>query len=86
ELSENLVRFAGIDQNIFLNNQDVFAQNATESEPSQTSHSACIANCREQYIDEDGNKLRGFGACRFNCWVDTAIRILEAVAPIVAAL
>ncbi|MFN3756981.1 MAG: hypothetical protein ACK4RM_08490 [Flavobacterium sp.] len=80
------MRFAGIDQNIFLNNQDVFAQNATESEPSQTSHSACIANCRAKFIDEDGNRLPGFGGCRFNCWVDTTVRVLEDVAKIVSSL
>lgn len=32
--------------------------------------------------DENGDKIKGRGAFKANCWVDTAVRILEALSPL----
>lgn len=45
-------------------------------------HAGCIEWCKGKYTDEEGNKKRGRGACKANCWVSTAVRVLEAVAVI----
>ncbi len=44
-------------------------------------HASCIEACKDKYTDDDGNKIRGRGACKANCWVDTTIRTLDAISP-----
>lgn len=48
-------------------------------------HSDCISGCNDKFTDDDGNKIKGRGACKFNCWVDTVKDIIVAVAPAVIA-
>ena len=50
--------------------------------PRLSPHAVCIQWCRDRYIDENGDKLPGLGRCRASCWIDTAIRVLEALAPL----
>lgn len=47
-----------------------------ESGPRLSDHAACIEWC-------NSNKERGEGRgnCKFNCWVDTAIKIIDACIP-----
>jgi hypothetical protein len=42
-------------------------------------HADCVNNCFDRYTDDKGNKIRGRGACRAGCWVDSAIEILKEV-------
>jgi hypothetical protein len=44
-------------------------------------HTMCIETRKDKYTDGEGNKLRGRGACKANCWVDTGIRIIKALVP-----
>lgn len=53
-----------------------------EGGPRLSEHAACIEWCKKNYTDADGNKIEGRGACKANCWVDTAIRVLEALSPL----
>lgn len=46
------------------------------------NHSKCIENCNDKYTDKDGNKLKGRGACKFNCWVETVKEIIDDLAKI----
>lgn len=58
-------------------------------------HSDCMKACKNEFIDpntgkvknnpETGEPMSGYGACKFNCWVDTSVRVLVALAPIIAA-
>lgn len=43
------------------------------------THSDCINGCNERYTDADGNKIKGRGACRANCWVDTIIEVIYGI-------
>jgi hypothetical protein len=45
-------------------------------------HSDCISGCNSSFTDDNGDKISGRGACKGNCWVDTAVRVLEAAATI----
>ncbi len=38
------------------------------------AHADCMNDCRDRYTRGNGR-----GECRANCWIDTAIRILEAI-------
>ena len=42
-------------------------------------HKDCMDECNDEFRDEDGNKLDGLGRCRTNCWIDTAVRVIEAI-------
>jgi hypothetical protein len=44
-------------------------------------HAACIEWCNDHYTDSDGNKIPGRGACKANCWVDTFVRLVDALVP-----
>lgn len=55
-------------------------------------HKKCIDSCKKEFIDPStgqvktdpttGEPISGFGACKFNCWVDTTVRALESLAKI----
>ena len=66
----------------------VFEQMRTEAQGNESSHdhSSCIQGCIENYTNEDGTKKPGRGACKFNCWVSTAVQIIQAIAPVLAVL
>lgn len=68
--------------------EDEFNKLHTESksdpnEPELSEHASCIEACKDRYTDDKGNKIKGRGACKGNCWVDTGIRIVEALTTIV---
>lgn len=42
-------------------------------------HAQCIEACKDKYTDENGDRIRGRGACKANCWVDTGVRVLRAI-------
>lgn len=46
--------------------------------------SSCVASCHETFTDDDGNKLKGRGACKASCWATIAIAAAAVVATIVA--
>ncbi|WP_298144942.1 hypothetical protein [Flavobacterium sp.] len=77
ELSANILRIGGIGADFFVRNPQNFQTYAEEP-----SHSQCIDNCNKKYTSPDGERLPGRGACKFNCWVSTTVRILEAIATI----
>lgn len=40
--------------------------------------------CRDEFLGPDGKLTKcGYGGCKFDCWVSTAVRIIEAVAKLV---
>lgn len=42
--------------------------------------SECIKACKDEFIDpHTGDPISGFGACKFNCWVDSAVRTLSKI-------
>mgnify|MGYP001373906736 CR=1 FL=1 len=51
-------------------------------------HSDCMRACRKAYTGDDGKLIKGtgLGACRANCWIDTSIRVIVAVAEALSPL
>lgn len=45
-------------------------------------HANCIEMCKDKYTDSDGNKIKGRGACKANCWVDTIVEVLKSIAQV----
>lgn len=61
-------------------NEKNVAKSATGSGdcPKETSpFTCCIEYCNQKYTDENGNKIRGRGRCKTNCWIDVGIRLVE---------
>lgn len=56
---------------------------ATATGTGEHDHATCISGCNTQFTNADGTKKPGRGACKFNCWVSTTVKILEHVAEIV---
>lgn len=52
-----------------------------ENDGELSPHAACIEWCNDEYTDSDGNKIPGRGSCKANCWVDTVIRVVDALVP-----
>ena len=69
--------------------QEFFDEVVNSAVSEGSPHSACINNCRDLFLDEDGNRIsdedgnekKGYGSCKANCWVDTAVRVLDAIIP-----
>ena len=50
-------------------------------------HSECIDGCNEEYTDSDGNKIKGRGACKANCWLRSISEaLIKAIPSVIAAL
>ena len=66
----------------------VFEQMRDEAEANGSTHdhSTCIQGCIQNYTNEDGTKKPGRGACKFNCWVSTAVQVIQAIAPVLAVI
>lgn len=53
-----------------------------DSVESTTPHSDCMRVCDTEHLDQNGDKIpgkKGYGKCRFRCWVDTAVRVIESI-------
>ncbi len=74
-ISQNILDALNITQNIF--NEDLATE--TNNDKELSPHAACIQWCKKNYTDENGDKIRGRGACKFDCWVDTTIRVIDAI-------
>lgn len=51
-----------------------------EAQPQQETLSDCLIKCKDNFTDANGNKIKGRGECRFGCWVQAAIDLVEKVA------
>ena len=82
EVSENILNITGLSKNEL----ELEVIESTHSDPENPNedlspHAKCIEGCKDKYTDENGNKKNGRGSCKANCWVDTAIRVLDAGVP-----
>ncbi|MFK8297105.1 hypothetical protein ACI76O_01785 [Capnocytophaga cynodegmi] len=50
------------------------------------NHAECIDKCNDKHKDENGNKTKGRGACKFNCWVQTVKEVISDIAEIAGAI
>ncbi len=44
------------------------------------THMGCMQYCRDRYTTADGKKISGRGVCKADCWIDSAVRILQGAA------
>ena len=82
-VSSNILDAIGISQSEFDSQLQTEVNSDDDDDPNDglSPHAQCIETCKDKYTDENGNKIRGRGACKANCWVDTAIRLVEAIVP-----
>ncbi|SHJ17664.1 hypothetical protein SAMN04488096_109147 [Mesonia phycicola] len=83
DVSENILELKGITRAEFEAELINVTNGGDEDDPNDglSPHSKCIEACKDKYTDEDGNKIKGRGSCKANCWVDTAIRLMDAGVP-----
>ncbi len=81
-----------LDAKIGINPDTFVDEMVSYGEGSDSPHSICIQKCKDKHIDPatgkkytDGRGV-GYGGCRFSCWVDTAVRIIEALSPVLKAV
>jgi len=43
----------------------------------------CLTKCQKEYTDENGNKMKGRGVCKFECWTKAVIKVLKEIAEII---
>ena len=81
-ISESYLSFTGFTLNEieeqFVTN---FDPGGDDPKDDLSEHAKCIEACNRLYTDEDGEKMKGRGRCKGNCWVDTAIRLVDAITP-----
>lgn len=65
----------GSDYNTLFNDDKI-------SHLDDPTFSGCMDGCDEDHRDENGDKIKGYGRCRFRCWVDVSVRIIDAVFPL----
>ncbi|MGR7812210.1 hypothetical protein [Lacinutrix undariae] len=70
---------------LYYLNDPAFANDVEEDEKKH-NHAACIQGCITKYTDENGEKIKGRGACKANCWVSTAVDVIKAAATIISAV
>jgi hypothetical protein len=80
-VADELLDFAGITQAEFDIEIITYGPGDGDEDPNEdlSPHTACIEGCKDKYTDEDGNKIKGRGACKGNCWVDTTVRLFKAI-------
>lgn len=75
EASEALLNELKMSNEMF--SEAFFKQLELENE-TKGRHSDCIENCNDKY-----DKGEGRGKCKFNCWVDTTVELIKAIAELV---
>ncbi|MFD2696584.1 hypothetical protein ACFSQ0_01115 [Mesonia sediminis] len=82
EVSENILNITGLSK-AELELEVIESTHSDPENPNEdlSPHAKCIEDCKDKYTDEYGNKINGRGTCKANCWVDTAIRVLDAGVP-----
>lgn len=88
-VSPELLEITGITQHELDNiiEEQIEIENTISAAPVQvnmkdydmTTHAGCIEFCKDKYTNPDGTKIPGRGKCKGNCWIDTAIRIIDAL-------
>lgn len=73
----------GIEDATDMTSMELFNEVKNKMElKTKGEHSDCIEGCIDKYTDENGGKIKGRGRCKANCWVDTAVRVLDKIGKI----
>lgn len=67
------------DMNKMMSGEITFTSNASLT--TSINLSACLKDCHERFTDENGDKIKGRGACKAGCWVDTVVKVVITVLP-----
>lgn len=63
----------------------LYVENKSDpSEPELSEHASCIEWCNQNYTDSNGEKIKGRGKCKGNCWVDTTIRAIGELTSVIS--
>ncbi len=78
--SKNLDKFfKNVPRNLIYKNwRDSEFQTLTAGEDGP--HSDCMDKCDTDHRDpKTGEKIKGYGTCRFRCWVDTIVTVITGI-------
>ena len=78
ELTSNLISETDLSSDFWINNS------GSNSQSNGRIQGSCIASCQEAFTDDEGDKIKGRGACKAECWAQTAIKVAAVVVAIVA--
>jgi len=76
--SSNLISETNLSSDFWLNNS------GSNSQSNGRIKSSCIASCQKQFTDDNGDKIKGRGAYKAECWAQTAIKVAAVMVAIVA--
>lgn len=76
EISNNIFEQTSLKSDFLIIAQEKGQLDATKS--------SCVASCQEKFTDADGNKIKGRGWCKAECWAQTIIKAAAVVVAIAA--
>jgi len=82
--TEDLLNVLNIESNeelLYLIESSISSETNSDDPGDDSPHTKCIQYCIDKYSDEDGNKTKGRGRCKGNCWIDTIVRVIREIGP-----
>jgi len=80
EMTDNLFDETGLEPDFWVD----YKSNSTTS--SRSYSDSCIADCHDEFTDDEGNKIKGRGWCKAGCWAKTAAKVAAAAAAVIVAV
>ncbi|AWI24922.1 hypothetical protein [Flavobacterium pallidum] len=81
EFSDNMIKNTSVTTNYFVVNANKLSEESAEGK----SLSDCLTDCKKNFTNPDGTKIKGRGECKAGCWWDAAVKVLPMVLSLVAA-
>jgi len=82
--TEDLLNILNMENNeelVYLIERSISLETYSDGPGDGSPHTECIQYCNDKYTDENGDKIKGRGKCKSNCWVDTIVRVIEGLSP-----
>ena len=68
KISNNILYNTSLTSNFWTNH------NEPDNAAKKDEHVSCIADFQDTFTDENGEKIKGRGACKAECWANTAAK------------
>lgn len=82
--TEDLLNVLNIENNkelFYLIERSISSETYSDDPGDDSPHTKCIQYCNDKYTDENGEKKKGRGRCKSNCWIDTIVRVIIGISP-----
>jgi len=78
---DNIISVTATEELLYLIESSISSETNSDDPGADSPHTKCIQYCNDKYSDEDGNKKKGRGRCKGNCWIDTIVRVIIGIGP-----